>query len=134
MTQSTAAHTITVDIKCNTKPLSQLESQLEHIAELLESIRGQTLVDGGTVAELLDRINSQHYGAGMKLAVDKGSKVTITADGFKVCDPAGQMRVVIPRLIEAAVSEAKIINDDHLRQIVREEITHELMPGGLLSK
>ncbi|MDX7989871.1 hypothetical protein [Xenorhabdus littoralis] len=47
MTQSTGAatHTITVGINYNTEPLSQLESQLEHIAELLERIREQTLVD-----------------------------------------------------------------------------------------
>ncbi|WP_338882669.1 hypothetical protein [Xenorhabdus sp. TH1] len=33
--------TLTIDIKYNTEALNQLESQLEHIAELMDRIRGR---------------------------------------------------------------------------------------------
>ncbi|WFQ81350.1 hypothetical protein PXH59_10080 [Xenorhabdus sp. SF857] len=41
MSQGTATSTFTVGIQYDTETLSQLESQLEHIAELLERIDGQ---------------------------------------------------------------------------------------------
>ncbi|MEQ1964390.1 hypothetical protein ABLB69_14715 [Xenorhabdus khoisanae] len=100
MSQGTATSTFTVGIKYDTETLSQLESQLEHIAELM------------------DRIQGRHYDAGMKLTVVKG----VTADSFKIYGP---------------VQTAEIINDDHIRQIVREEIhqfvAHESKRGGLFS-
>ncbi|MDX7986687.1 DUF1983 domain-containing protein [Xenorhabdus sp. 12] len=118
MSQGTATHTITVDIKCNTEPLNQLESQLEHIAELLERIQGQ------------------HYGAGIALAIDKGSQVGISADRFKVWDSAAPLGTAI--ISEATVSKPKIkTSDDHIRQLIREElqqfVNRERLRGGLFS-
>ncbi|WP_139216969.1 hypothetical protein [Xenorhabdus mauleonii] len=91
-------------------------------------------------------------------------QVSITADGFKVCDPTGKLRAVIAKqaidvdasaiiasveqayrmagkihVKEAVIDSVKITDsDDHIRQLIREEmrqfVTRELMPGGLLSK
>ncbi|WP_230578791.1 hypothetical protein [Xenorhabdus bovienii] len=55
----------------------------------------------------MGRINGRRYDAGMKLSVDTGAKAGIAADSFKVFGP---------------VQTAEIINDDHIRQIIREEI------------
>ncbi|MCP9269831.1 hypothetical protein M5U04_17535 [Xenorhabdus sp. XENO-1] len=105
MSQGTATSTFSVGIKYDTKTLSQLESQLERIAELL------------------DRINGRRYDAGMKLSADVSVKTGMITDGFKVFGP---------------VQTAEIINDDHIRQIVREEIrqfvNRESRCGGLFSK
>ncbi|MGJ0578550.1 hypothetical protein ACR71G_10730 [Xenorhabdus bovienii] len=117
MTQSTPTHTFTIGIKYDTEALNQLESQLERIAELM------------------DRINGRRYDAGLELAVDTGAKAGITADGFKAFDLAGNVYVK-----EAGI-DAKAIrasHDDHIRQIVREEIrqfvNRESRGGGLFSK
>ncbi|MDE9484048.1 hypothetical protein KKI93_22115 [Xenorhabdus bovienii] len=118
MTQSTgtATYDITVGIKYNTDTLNQLEFQLEHIAELM------------------DRINGRRYDAGMTLAVDTGAKAGITSDSFKVFDVAG--KVYMKGEVDAKAIRAS--HDDHLRQIVREEIrqfvTRESERGGLFSK
>ncbi|WP_275379312.1 hypothetical protein [Xenorhabdus bovienii] len=87
-----------------------------------------------TLAELMDRINDRLYDAGMKLSVDTGAKAGITADGFKVFDVAG--KVYMKGEVDAKAIRAS--HDDHLRQIVREEIrqfvTRESGRGGLFSK
>ncbi|WP_258087236.1 hypothetical protein [Xenorhabdus bovienii] len=142
MTQSTPTHTFTIDIKCDTEALNQLESQLKNIAEQM------------------DRITGRRYDAGMKLSADVSVKTGITADTFKVFDSEGRLRVAAAPLSEAVtdltplagkvfVKEASISqavikeavikgNDNHIRQIVREEIrqfvTRESGRGGLLSK
>ncbi|MGJ0625547.1 hypothetical protein [Xenorhabdus bovienii] len=79
-----------------------------------------------TLAEQVDRINGRRYDAGITLSVDEGAKAGITSDSFKVFE---------------AVIDGKAIrekHDDHIRQIVREEIrqfvTRESGRGGLLSK
>ncbi|MCG3463111.1 hypothetical protein L7G72_14915 [Xenorhabdus bovienii] len=144
MTQSTgtATYDITVGIKYDTDTLNQLEAQLKRIAELT------------------DRINGRRYDAGLELAVDTGAKAGITADTFKVFDSEGRLRVAVAPLSEAVtdltplagkvfVKEASISqaiikeavikgNDNHIRQIVREEIrqfvNREGGRGGLFSK
>ncbi|MGJ0638042.1 hypothetical protein [Xenorhabdus bovienii] len=144
MTQSTgtATYDITVGIKYNTDTLSQLEAQLERIAEQM------------------DRITGRRYDAGMKLSADVSVKTGITADTFKVFDSEGRLRVAVAPLSEAVtdltplagkvfVKEASISqavikeavikgNDNHLRQIVREEIyqfvIRESGCGGLFSR
>ncbi|CDM89676.1 hypothetical protein [Xenorhabdus bovienii] len=142
MTQSTPTHTFTIDIKCDTGALNQLESQLKNIAEQM------------------DRITGRRYDAGMKLSADVSVKTGITADSFKVFDSEGRLRVAVAPLSEAVtdltplagkvfVKEASISqavikeavikgNDNHIRQIVREEIrqfvTRESGRGGLFSK
>ncbi|WP_275355633.1 hypothetical protein [Xenorhabdus bovienii] len=75
------------------------------------------------------------YDAGMKLSVDTGAKAGIAADSFKVFDVAGKV------YMKEAVIDGKAIrasHDDHIRQIVREEIrqfvNRESRCGGLLSK
>ncbi|WP_340608321.1 hypothetical protein [Xenorhabdus bharatensis] len=119
MSQSAGTHDITVAIKYDTGALSQLESQLEHIVELL------------------DRIHGRRYDEDMTLAVDKG----VVAESFKLFDSEKKRRVAIPPLRETIygpVQTTEIINDDHLRQIVREElrqfVARESERGGLLSK
>ncbi|CDH33599.1 hypothetical protein [Xenorhabdus bovienii] len=118
MTQSTgtATYDITVGIKYDTDTLNQLEAQLKHIAEQV------------------DRINGRCYDAGMKLSVDEGAKARIAADGFKVFDVAG--KVYMKGEVDAKAIKAS--HDDHIRQIVREEIrqfvTRESGRGGLFSK
>ncbi|MCG3463943.1 hypothetical protein L7G72_19435 [Xenorhabdus bovienii] len=139
MTQSTgtATYDITVGIKYNTDTLNQLEAQLERIAELT------------------DRINGRRYDAGMKLSADVSVKTGITADTFKVFDSEGRLRVAAAPLSEAVTDltslagkvfvkgtvDAKAIrasHDDHIRQIVREEIrqfvNRESRCGGLFSR
>ncbi|MCG3464146.1 hypothetical protein L7G72_20565 [Xenorhabdus bovienii] len=123
MTQSTPTHTFTIDIKCDTDTLSQLESQLKNIAEQM------------------DRITGRRYDAGMKLSADVSVKTGITADSFKVFDSEGRLRVAVAPLKETVfgpVQTAEIINDDRIRQIVREEIrqfvNRESRCGGLFSK
>ncbi|MDE9447838.1 hypothetical protein KKJ04_20400 [Xenorhabdus bovienii] len=75
------------------------------------------------IAEQVNLINGRRYDAGMTLAVDTGAKAGIAADSFKVFGP---------------VQTAEIINDDHIRQIVREElrqfVNRESRCGGLFSK
>ncbi|AOM42618.1 hypothetical protein [Xenorhabdus hominickii] len=124
MTQSTPTQTFTIGIKYDTEALNQLESQLEHIAELM------------------DRINGRRYDAGMTPAVDAGAKVEITADSFKIRDSEGKVRAVIKPLDlkSAGIDSAKITkasHGDHLRQLVREEIrqfvNRESRCGGLFS-
>ncbi|MGJ0630264.1 hypothetical protein ACR71F_19835, partial [Xenorhabdus bovienii] len=61
MSQSTTVGAFTIGIKYNTDTLSQLEAQLERIAELT------------------DRINGRRYDAGMTLSVDTGVKAGITS-------------------------------------------------------
>ncbi|MGJ0626019.1 hypothetical protein [Xenorhabdus bovienii] len=117
MTQSTPTQTFTIGIKYDTEALNQLESQLEHIAELM------------------DRINGRRYDAGMKLTADVSVKTGITADTFKVFDSEGRLRVAVVPLKETVfgpVQTAEIINDDHIRQIIREELDKDLRPGGKL--
>ncbi|MCG3471989.1 hypothetical protein L7750_16850 [Xenorhabdus bovienii] len=142
MTQSTPTHTFTIDIKCDTEALNQLESQLKNIAEQM------------------DRITGRRYDAGMKLSADVSVKTGITADTFKVFDSEGRLRVAAAPLSEAVtdltslagkvfVKEASISqavikeavikgNDNHIRQIVREEIrqfvNRESRCGGLFSR
>ncbi|MDE9589153.1 hypothetical protein [Xenorhabdus bovienii] len=116
MTQSTPTHTFTIDIKCDTEALNQLKSQLKNIAEQV------------------DRINDRLYDAGMTLSADVGVKTGITANGFKVFDVAG--KVYMKGEVDAKAIKAS--HDDHIRQIVREEIrqfvTRERRGGGLFSK
>ncbi|MDE1493351.1 hypothetical protein KKI96_21970 [Xenorhabdus bovienii] len=116
MTQSTPTHTFTIGIKYDTDTLNQLEAQLKHIAEQV------------------DRINGRRYDAGMTLAVDTGAKAGIAADSFKVFDVAG--KVYMKGEVDAKAIKAS--HDDHIRQIVREEIrqfvTRESGRGGLFSK
>ncbi|CDG97202.1 hypothetical protein XBP1_2490025 [Xenorhabdus bovienii str. puntauvense] len=78
---------------------------------------------------------SKTYDAGMTLSVDTGNKAGITADTFKAFDVAGNVYV------KEAVIDAKAIrasHDDHVRQIVREEIrqfvNRESRCGGLFSR
>ncbi|MDC9605630.1 hypothetical protein [Xenorhabdus griffiniae] len=91
--------TLTIDIKYNTESLNQLESQLEHIAELMERIQGR---NDNEVEKLV---------------------------GF-----AGKI------FVKSATDPAKInqAHDNHLRQIVREEIrqfvVRESERGGLFSR
>ncbi|MEQ1977529.1 hypothetical protein [Xenorhabdus sp. SGI240] len=150
MSQGTATSTFTVGIQYDTETLSQLESQLEHIAELLDRIDGRRE-------------------AGMKLSTDNNAKAGVTADSFKVCGSEGKVRVAVTplelavdinanaiineiekayrgtakqaRLSSAVINSAKIPSipdDDHLRYIIREEIrrfvAHESERGGLFSK
>ncbi|WP_155271396.1 hypothetical protein [Xenorhabdus bovienii] len=88
-----------------------------------------------TLAELTDRINGRRYDAGMKLTAGVSVKTGITADTFKAFDVAGNVYVK-----EAGI-DAKAIrasHDDHIRQIVREEIrqfvNRESRCGGLFSR
>ncbi|MDE9557846.1 hypothetical protein KKJ06_21205 [Xenorhabdus bovienii] len=115
MTQSTPTHTFTIDFKCDTDTLNQLKSQLKNIAEQV------------------DRINGRRYDAGMTLAVEKNAEA-IMENAEKVYRVAAGIHIK-----EAVISQAVIKdNDDHLRQIVREEIrqfvTRESERGGLFSK
>ncbi|CDH23292.1 hypothetical protein [Xenorhabdus bovienii] len=78
---------------------------------------------------------SKTYPAGMTLSVDTGAKAGITSDSFKAFDVAGNVYVK-----EAGI-DAKAIrasHDDHIRQIVREEIrqfvNRESRGGGLFSR
>ncbi|CDG97346.1 conserved hypothetical protein [Xenorhabdus bovienii str. puntauvense] len=116
MSQSTTVGAFTIGIKYNTDTLSQLEAQLERIAELT------------------DRINGRRYDAGMTLSVDTGVKAGITSDSFKAFDLAG--KVFMKGTVDAKAIRAS--HDDHLRQIVREEIrqfvNRESRCGGLFSK
>ncbi|CBJ79826.1 hypothetical protein XBJ1_0685 [Xenorhabdus bovienii SS-2004] len=118
MTQSTgtATYDITVGIKYDTDTLNQLETQLKRIAEQV------------------DRINGRRYDADMKLSVDTGAKAGIAADSFKVFDVAGKVYMKEAVIPQAVIKD----NDDHLRQIIREEIrqfvTRESERGGLFSK
>ncbi|MDE1491986.1 hypothetical protein [Xenorhabdus bovienii] len=116
MTQSTPTHTFTIDFKCDTDTLSQLKSQLKNIAEQV------------------DRINGRRYDAGMTLSADVGVKTGITANGFKVFDVAG--KVYMKGEVDAKAIKAS--HDDHIRQIVREElcqfVNRESGRGGLFSK
>ncbi|MDE1484581.1 hypothetical protein [Xenorhabdus bovienii] len=74
------------------------------------------------------------YDAGMKLSVDEGAKARIAADGFKVFDVAG--KVYMKGEVDAKAIRAS--HDDHIRQIVREElcqfVNRESGRGGLFSK
>ncbi|WP_141554450.1 hypothetical protein [Xenorhabdus kozodoii] len=88
--------TFTIDIKYNTEALNQLESQLEHIAELM------------------DRIHGQQHDTDKALSVGEGVKIAINS-----------------AVIESALINSTTI-DDHTRQIVREELDKELLPGGKL--
>ncbi|CDH01612.1 hypothetical protein [Xenorhabdus bovienii] len=116
MSQSTPVGAFTIGIKYNTDTLSQLEAQLERIAELT------------------DRINGRRYDAGMTLSVDTGVKAGITSDSFKAFDLAGN--VYMKGTVDAKAIRAS--HDDHIRQIVREEIrqfvNRESRCGGLFSK
>ncbi|MBI6550226.1 hypothetical protein [Xenorhabdus lircayensis] len=117
MTQGTATHTITVGINYNTQSLNQLESQLEHIAELLERIRGQ------------------RYDAGMKLAIEKNAEA-ILDNAEKAYGIAGKIHLKSAVIGSAQTTE--LINDDHIRQLIREElrqfVRRESRRGGLLSR
>lgn len=77
---------------------------------------------------------SKTYDAGMTLSVDTGNKAGITADTFKAFDLAG--KVYMKGTVDAKAIRAS--HDDHLRQIVREEIrqfvNRESRCGGLFSK
>ncbi|MDE9536319.1 hypothetical protein KKI91_16815 [Xenorhabdus bovienii] len=118
MTQSTPTHTFTIDIKCDTEALNQLKSQLKNIAEQV------------------DRINGRRYDAGMKLSVDT-REAKSAAD---ILDEVGKAfeRTKKAYLMSAGISYANKDNDNHHRQIVREEIrqfvTRESGRGGLFSK
>ncbi|MCP9270116.1 hypothetical protein M5U04_19045 [Xenorhabdus sp. XENO-1] len=117
MTQSTPTQTFTIDIKCNTEALNQLESLVKDIAEQV------------------DRISGRRYDAGMKLAVDEGAKAGIAADSFKVFDVAGGVYMKGTGIDGRAIRAS---HDDHIRQIVREEIrqfvNRESGCGGLFSR
>ncbi|MBD1229497.1 hypothetical protein [Xenorhabdus griffiniae] len=95
--------TFTIDIKYNTEALSQLESQLEHIAELMERIHGRHEVG--------------------------------TQQMEKQFGIAGKIFVKSPTIDSAKINQAR---DEHLRQIVREEIrqfvVRESERGGLFSR
>ncbi|PHM45888.1 hypothetical protein Xmau_00279 [Xenorhabdus mauleonii] len=112
----TATYNITVGVNYNTKTLNQLESQLEHIVELLERIKGQ------------------HDDTGMKLAADKGAE-TILDNAEKIYGIAGKIH--LKSAIIGSAQTTELINDDHIRQIVREElrqfVTRESKLGGLFS-
>ncbi|MDE9480039.1 hypothetical protein [Xenorhabdus bovienii] len=124
MSQNTTVGAFNIGIKYDTDTLNQLEAQLKHIAEQV------------------DRINGRLYDAGMKLSVDTGAKAGIAANGcFKGVVSEGRLRVAIPSMKETVfgpVQTAEIINDDHIRQIVREElrqfVNRESRCGGLFSK
>lgn len=96
--------TFTIDIKYNTEALNQLESQLEHIAELMERIQGRRYDDH------IRQIEKQ----------------------FGI---AGKVFVKSVAIDSAKINQAR---DEHLRQIVREEIrqfvVRESERGGLFSK
>ncbi|CAM4021002.1 hypothetical protein [Xenorhabdus thuongxuanensis] len=72
------------------------------------------------IAELMDPIHGRRYDAGMTLSVDIG----IAVDRFKIYDSEKKLRATIP-------------DDDHIRQIVREElrqfVVRESERGGLFS-
>ncbi|PHM60652.1 hypothetical protein Xsto_03809 [Xenorhabdus stockiae] len=61
------------------------------------------------------------------------ARIASTDDKIEVRDLEGQIRTVI-----GSLQSIKTSHDDHIRQIVREElrqfVTRELMPGGLLSR
>ncbi|MGJ0580555.1 hypothetical protein ACR71G_21500 [Xenorhabdus bovienii] len=118
MTQSTgtATYDITVGIKYNTDTLNQLEAQLKRIAEQV------------------DRINGRRYDAGMTLSVEKSAEA-IMENAEKIYQVTAGIHV------KEAVIDAKAIrasHDDHIRQIVREEIrqfvNRESRCGGLFSR
>ncbi|MDE1480120.1 hypothetical protein KKJ01_18315 [Xenorhabdus bovienii] len=114
MSQNTTVGAFNIGIKYDTDTLNQLEAQLNHIAEQV------------------DRINGRRYDAGMTLAVDTGNKAGITSDSFKAFDVAG--KVYMKGEVDAKAIRAS--HDDHIRQIVREEIrqfvTRERRGGGSL--
>ncbi|MCG3462746.1 hypothetical protein L7G72_12945 [Xenorhabdus bovienii] len=118
MTQSTPTHTFTIDIKCDTDTLSQLKSQLKNIAEQV------------------DRISGRRYDSGMTLSVDTGEAKRASA----ILGEVGKAfeGTWNGYLISAGISDAKKGNDDHIRQIVREEIrqfvNRESRCGGLFSR
>ncbi|CDH35088.1 hypothetical protein [Xenorhabdus bovienii] len=120
MTQSTgtATYDITVGIKYDTDTLNQLEAQLKHIAEQV------------------DLINGRRYDAVMTLTVDT-REAKSAAD---ILDEVGKAfeRTEKAYLMSAGISYANKDNDDHIRQIVSEEIrqfvTRESERGGLFSK
>ncbi|KLU14271.1 MULTISPECIES: hypothetical protein [Xenorhabdus] len=117
MSQGTATSTFTVGIQYDTETLSPLESQPEHIAELLDRIDGRRE-------------------AGMKLSTDNNAKAGVTADSFKVFNVASGVTYLGSAVIDA--TKLNKAHDDHLRYIIREEIrqfvAHESERGGLFSK
>ncbi|MDE9448445.1 hypothetical protein KKJ04_23845, partial [Xenorhabdus bovienii] len=92
--------------------------------------------------KLASRRKAAKEPAGITLAVDTGAKAGIAANGcFKGVVSEGRLRVAIPSMKETVfgpVQTAEIINDDHIRQIVREElrqfVNRESRCGGLFSK
>ncbi|WP_038199596.1 hypothetical protein, partial [Xenorhabdus bovienii] len=86
------------------------------------------------IAEQVGRINGRRYDAGITLAVDTGAKARIAADSFKVFDVTGKVYMKEAVIPQAVIKD----NDDHLRQIIREEIrqfvTRERRGGGLFYK
>ncbi|MDE9466395.1 hypothetical protein [Xenorhabdus bovienii] len=115
MTQSTPTHTFTIDFKCDTDTLNQLKSQLKNIAEQV------------------DRINGRRYDAGMTLAVEKSAEA-IMENAEMIYQVAAGIHMKEAGIPQAVIKD----NDDHIRQIVREEIrqfvTRESERGGLFSK
>ncbi|PHM45205.1 hypothetical protein [Xenorhabdus miraniensis] len=122
MTQNTATSTITVGVKYDTQTLSQLESQLEHIAELMERIQGRH--NAGTKEQ-----TRKTYDAGMTLAVERNAN-TIIENAEEIYRVAAGVHV--KEAVIDSISSSKVPSDDHLRQIVREEIDKALRPGGKL--
>ncbi|WP_274713753.1 hypothetical protein [Xenorhabdus bovienii] len=101
---------------------------LDPAPQRLTDILSQNLI------KLASRRKAAKEPAGMTLAVDTGAKAGIAANGFKVFDVAG--KVYMKGEVDAKAIRAS--HDDHLRQIVREEIrqfvTRESERGGLFSK
>ncbi|MDE1487884.1 hypothetical protein KKI90_16345 [Xenorhabdus bovienii] len=118
MSQNTTVGAFNIGIKYDTDTLNQLEAQLKHIAEQV------------------DRINGRRYDAGMTLSADT-REAKSAAD---ILDEVGKAfeRTKKAYLMSAGISYANKDNDNHLRQIVREEIrqfvTRESGRGGLFSK
>ncbi|KMJ43374.1 hypothetical protein AB204_20045 [Xenorhabdus khoisanae] len=115
MSQGTATSTFTVGIKYDTETLSQLESQLERIAELMDRIDGRREV-------------------GTKQAEYKDAATIINE-----VEQAYHAQGVFSGKLRSLVSKVGInLSDDHLRYIIREElktlITREIRPGGLLAR
>ncbi|MDC9612316.1 hypothetical protein PSI19_00115 [Xenorhabdus khoisanae] len=149
MSQGTATSTFTVGIKYDTETLSWLEAQLERIAELLDRIDGRreagmklstdsnakagVTADGFKVCDSERKVRA--VVAPLELAVDINANAIINEIEKAYRGTAKQAR-----LSSAVINSAKIPSipdDDHIRQIIREEIrqfvARESERGGLFS-
>ncbi|WP_275370584.1 hypothetical protein [Xenorhabdus bovienii] len=129
---TTAGYTAFYDkegrLKTTSSHLVYITGHLDPAPQRLTDILSQNLI------KLASRRKAAKEPAGMTLAVDTGAKAGIAANGFKVFDVAG--KVYMKGEVDAKAIRAS--HDDHLRQIVREEIrqfvNRESGRGGLFSK